>query len=409
MIEISNSNQPIVGDLNITGSKSESNRWLILQAIFNGLLSIQNLSNSKDTQVLQQALSSNDSKINIGHAGTAMRFLTAYFAIQPGREVLLTGSDRMQERPIKPLVDALLSMGAAISYVKNEGYPPLLIKGKEITQDFVNIQADVSSQYITALMLIAPSLPNGLTIYFKGELTSKPYVEMTKSQLEILGISVDWVQNGIQIQPYSIEKEMEVFVESDWSSASYWYSMVALNPNSKMNLGIFKANSLQGDARLAQIYEHYFGVQTIFSQDTIQLTNHPHFSQPDYIKLDLNHAPDIAQTIIVTCAGLGVKAKLTGLKTLKVKETDRLLALQNELKKIGVLTTIDDESIEIVAFNAFDAIPVIETYQDHRMAMSFAPLAQKYPIQIKEEQVVAKSYPSFWEDLDKLGFQIKHL
>lgn len=406
MIEISHPTQNILGEIHISGSKSESNRWLILNALSGNKISIQNLSNSKDTLVLQQALNSDNKEINIGHAGTAMRFLTAFYSIQDKKEIILTGSDRMQERPIGPLVNALNSIGADISYLNKVGYPPILIKGQKNIQNSVKIEANISSQYITALMLIASFLPNGLTINFDGELTSKPYVEMTKSQLESVGVSVNWIENGISIEPKNNWEKQKAVVESDWSSASYWYSIVALSNHSELSLKHFKQNSIQGDSVLMGIYEKYFGVKTEFNQDKIKLSKINDFSYPDFFELNLNHSPDIAQTIIVTCAGLGIKAKLTGLHTLKIKETDRLLALKNELEKIGVNTLITDDSIEIISFQKINNVPEIETYQDHRMAMSFAPLSLKNPIRIQDENVVIKSYPNFWNDLEKTGFKI---
>ncbi|MGI9526881.1 MAG: 3-phosphoshikimate 1-carboxyvinyltransferase [Weeksellaceae bacterium] len=404
MVNVSRSDAEVFGEIHLTGSKSESNRWLILQALYGDHLTIHNLSNAHDTQVLKDALKSKENQIDVGHAGTAMRFLTSYLASQQGKEVVLTGSSRMQERPIGSLVDALQSLGADITYLKAEGFPPLLIKGKSLMGEHVSVQADLSSQYISSLLLIASSLPNGLSIYFKGALTSRPYVEMTVAQLESLGIRAEWIDNGIKVYPQQEIKSQEVFVESDWSAASYWYSIATLSEKCDLKLKILQKESLQGDAVLKDIYAKYFGIETNTVDKGIQLSKIEDFNFSEFIELDLNNCPDIAQTIIVTCAGLGIKARLTGLHTLKVKETDRLVALKNELQKIGVETSIDNDSIEILSFSSFSAIPVIETYQDHRMAMSFAPLALKFPIQINEEEVVAKSYPNFWKDLETLGF-----
>ncbi|MXV37130.1 3-phosphoshikimate 1-carboxyvinyltransferase [Flavobacteriaceae bacterium Ap0902] len=404
MINVSSPASEIFGDIYLAGSKSESNRWLILQALYGDHLNIHNLSNSKDTEVLKKALHSKENEIDVNHAGTAMRFLISYFATQSDKEVVLTGSNRMQERPIGPLVEALKSIGADISYMKHEGYPPLRIKGKALSGDKVSIQSNISSQYISSLLLVASSLPNGLSIHFKGELTSKPYVEMTVAQLESLGIKIMWLNHGIKVSSQPEIRRQEVFVESDWSSASYWYSMATLSEKCDLTLKVFKKESLQGDAILQQIYSKHFGIETRFVDKGLKLSKKAAFKFPRFIEIDLNNAPDIAQTIIVTCAGLGIKAKLLGLHTLKVKETDRLVALKNELEKIGVKTRIDEDSIEILSFNSFKSIPVIETYQDHRMAMSFAPLALKFPIQIKDEEVVVKSYPNFWKDLQTLGF-----
>lgn len=415
MLKLSHPTSEINGKIQITGSKSESNRWLILQQIFPGIERIENLSNSVDTKVLVEALKVYNTRsqhfhhtleINIGHTGTAMRFLTAYFAIQTDLEIILTGSERMQERPIEPLVTALNNLGCNISYIKKEGFPPLRIKPKISLSDELEIRADISSQYITALLLNAANLPNGLKIHFQSELTSRPYVEMTKQQLESLGIKVEWLNNGIQVYPKKSISPQQVLVESDWSSASYWFSMLALSESSEIELSSYKNQSLQGDASLKQIYAQYFGIQSEIEDDVLKLKKITDFKFPESIDLNLNNTPDIAQTIALTCAGLKIKAKLTGLHTLKLKETDRLKAMKNELKKVGVDTVITEKSIELVAFNKINDIPTIETYQDHRMAMAFAPLSLKMPLKINDETVVNKSYPTFWEDLRSVGFAI---
>lgn len=415
MLQLSHLTSEIKGKIQITGSKSESNRWLILQQIFPGIESIENLSNSVDTKVLVEALKVYNTRsqhlhhtleINIGHTGTAMRFLTAYFAIQTDLEIILTGSERMQERPIEPLVTALNNLGCNISYIKKEDFPPLRIKPKISLSDELEIRADISSQYITALLLNAANLPNGLKIHFQSELTSRPYVEMTKQQLESLGIKVEWLNNGIQVYPKKSISPQQVLVESDWSSASYWFSMLALSESSEIELSSYKNQSLQGDASLKQIYAQYFGIQSEIEDDVLKLKKITDFKFPESIDLNLNNTPDIAQTIALTCAGLKIKAKLTGLHTLKLKETDRLKAMKNELKKVGVDTVITEKSIELVAFNKINDIPTIETYQDHRMAMAFAPLSLKMPLKINDETVVNKSYPTFWEDLRSVGFAI---
>lgn len=411
MLELSHQTKQLIGEINISGSKSESNRWLILKQLFPEIPEIQNLGNAKDTQVLKRILSNDqlsavNTQLNVGHAGTAMRFLTAYFATKNGVDVILTGSERMQQRPISPLVDALRSLGCDIQYQKQEGYPPLIIKGKHIEKDEISIQANVSSQYITALMLIAPKLPKGLIIHFSTKLTSRPYVEMTKAQLESIGIKVEWLKNGIKVYPNKKVSQSKVMVESDWSSVSYWYSMLALSKGGNLKLSSFKKHSLQGDSALVEIYKNHFGVETVFKENQLILSKSINYIQPNIIELDLNKTPDIAQTIAVTCSGLKIKAKLTGLHTLKVKETDRLVALQNELKKVGTQTKITEDSLEIISFSDMTETPQFKTYDDHRMAMSFAPLALQYPIKIEDENVVVKSYPNFWQDLEKVGFQI---
>ena len=410
MIKLSHPTKKLNGEITISGSKSESNRWLILQKLYPEIIEIQNISNSEDTQILKASLEtviqSGQTVIDVGHAGTAMRFLTAYFAVQSGSEVVLTGSERMKQRPIGALVETLNALGCDVKYVEKQGFPPLKITGKEIQKDEISVKADISSQFITALMLIAPKLPNGLGIHFEGEITSKPYIEMTKAQLEQLGAKVEWKDNGIQIYPLEKSLLTQVSVESDWSSASYWFSMAALAKNSEITLKHFKPQSYQGDRQLTTIFDKYFGVESRFQKETLMLSKKKNFNFPDFVELDLNATPDIAQTIAVTCAGLGIKARLTGLKTLQIKETNRLEALRNELVKIGCSADYDEDSLTLKSFDLIDEIPVIQTYQDHRMAMSFAPLALLYPVKIEDENVVTKSYPDFWKDLEKTGFKI---
>jgi len=388
----------------IPGSKSESNRLLVLQALFNNL-SIENLSNSDDTQSLLRGLKESNGTVDIHHAGTAMRFLTAYFASKEGVQITLTGSERMQERPIKILVDALTDLGADISYLKNEGYPPIEIKGKKLIVNSVKISATVSSQYITALMLIAPSLENGLTIELEGEITSSPYIEMTLDLLQKMKVSCSFSNNIIEIAALLNNNETIVEVESDWSSASYFYSLVALSENLEITIKSFRKNSLQGDSEVAKIYQ-LLGVETVFNtlENTITLKKLANEIQP--ISLNLNKTPDIAQTIAVTCFGIGVGCKLTGLKTLKIKETDRLFALKTELEKLGATCKITEESLEVKPSENINNNILISTYQDHRMAMAFAPLSLLTSIEIESPEVVSKSYPTFWEDLKKLGISI---
>ena len=391
-------------ELTITGSKSESNRLLILQQLFNNL-QIKNLSNSKDTQVLQKALNSKNSVVNIGHAGTAMRFLTAYLSSIKGIDLTLTGSKRMHQRPIKILVDALISIGADITYLENEGFPPLRIKGKQLNKSNVSIKGNVSSQYISALLLIAPSLPNGLKINLIDEVTSIPYIKMTLSLLNKIGMMTEWKDNVIKIYPKKSIEDKTITVESDWSSASYFYSLVALAKKSKIELSYFNKKSLQGDKALAELYLN-FGVKTTFKKQTIILEKTKNFKSKKHIKLDLVNTPDIAQTIAVTCFGLNVSCELIGLHTLKIKETDRLKALKTELQKFGAKIKITNDSFYMdneQRLNTKDQrLNTIKTYDDHRMAMAFAPLSLLYPLIIKDAEVVEKSFPSFWSDLDKI-------
>ena len=397
----------IIEKIVISGSKSESNRLLILQQLFPEI-SIDNLSDSDDSKHLQQALSTKASFIDIGHAGTAMRFLVGYFSSKQNSEVILTGSERMQQRPIGVLVEALRDLGADISYVENEGYPPVRIKGKAITKDKVQINGNVSSQYISSLILMGTHLAKGVTIELMGEITSIPYIKMTLSLLNQLGISTYFEGNTIQVLPAKQLQKQTVVVESDWSSASYFYSVAAFSEvGSEIQLSAYKKESLQGDSCLAEIYT-YFGVETVFDQNTITLKK-VRTSDAGPLTLDLKNAPDIAQTIAVTCFGLGVACHLTGLHTLKIKETDRLEALEAELKKIGAVIAITNESLSLSTSELMHENIAIKTYNDHRMAMAFAPLAFKVPIAILNAEVVSKSYQKFWKDMQQIGIQIKEL
>lgn len=389
------------GKIQVTGSKSESNRMLLLQALF-PQISLDNLSNSDDTVAMKSGLESDNDLVDIGHAGTSMRFLTAYYSILENQEKTLTGSPRMQERPIGILVDALRQLGAEISYLKNEGYPPLLIKGKRLTASEVRLSANISSQYITALMLVAPNLADGLHLRLEGKITSVPYIEMTLSLLHQIGVEATFSGQHIQVFPKKDIAQVTHAVESDWSSASYYFSMVALAKDAEITLSTYKENSLQGDKFLMEIYEQ-LGVKSMIKNNTLFLQKQALGSMP--IQLDLSDAPDIAQTIAVTCYGLGVACDLTGLHTLKIKETDRLVALQNELTKLGATIEITDKSLHLQKrTNPIHSNILIETYHDHRMAMAFSPLALLVPIRIQDADVVTKSYPGFWEDLEQSGF-----
>jgi 3-phosphoshikimate 1-carboxyvinyltransferase len=401
--------------LTISGSKSESNRLLLLQAIYPNI-NIENLSNSDDTKYLEKALSKYEEwqnngsnaeevlQIDIHHAGTAMRFLTAFFAFQSNLQVVLTGSSRMQERPIKILVDALREIGAKISYEKNEGFPPLKIIGSVPSNNEVNLKADVSSQYITALMLMASSFKKGLKINLEGNCTSIPYIKMTESFLTYFGIQAYFDEKSIAIKPIAnITKNEKIVVESDWSSASYWYSIVALaEKDYEINLKYYKANSLQGDKVLVDIYKN-FGVETIFNTDESMTLKKILFHQNKPFEANFIECPDIAQTVVITCFGLGLPCHITGLHTLKIKETDRLVALKTELTKFGAKIFVDHDSLTLEASIIITQNVTVKTYQDHRMAMSFAPLSLKTPLIIEDAEVVNKSYPAFWEDLEKIG------
>ena len=403
--QISNIKSEIV----ITGSKSETNRLVLLQALYPNL-ELENISNSDDSEVMLKALQSNLLEIDVHHAGTAMRFLTAYFAVQEGKEVVLTGSSRMKERPIQLLVEALNQLGAEISYEENEGFPPIKIKGKKIINNKVSLPANVSSQYISALLLIAPKLENGLELTLEGEITSIPYIKMTLALLNEIGVKTSFEENTIIVTSSGVEMPTKkITVESDWSSASYWYSIIALSEiGASVTLSSFKQNSLQGDSVLAEIYDD-FGVETIFNENnSITITKKESYSI-EYAEYNLQNSPDIAQTIAVTCFGLGFECHLAGLHTLKIKETDRLEALKTELIKLGAEVIITNESLTILSSKKINENISIATYQDHRMAMAFAPLALKAPIFIQNAEVVSKSYPSFWEDLKKVGFEWKKI
>ncbi|WP_029270574.1 3-phosphoshikimate 1-carboxyvinyltransferase [Flavobacterium sp. KJJ] len=394
------------GQIAVTGSKSETNRLLLLKALFPNI-TLANTSNSDDSEVMQKALIGNDEIVDIHHAGTAMRFLTAYFAVNENREVVMTGSSRMQERPIKILVEALGQLGVEISYEKEEGYPPIRIKGKKVTASKVTLAANVSSQYISALLLVASKLENGLELTLEGEITSIPYIKMTLALLKDLDIQTSFEGNVIKVHPKAEVASKEMVVESDWSSASYFFSLVALADTASITLSSYKENSLQGDSELVSLYEK-LGVQTTFEGNKMTLVKQADFKFED-VNFELNNTPDIAQTIVVTCLGLGIGCHLTGLHTLKIKETDRLEALRIELTKLGANISVTNDSLTLVASENINHNVKISTYNDHRMAMAFAPLALKVPIIIENAEVVSKSYPDFWNDLKELNFEVSEL
>jgi 3-phosphoshikimate 1-carboxyvinyltransferase len=385
---------------------------LLLQALYPNLL-LENTSNSDDSVVMIKALNAQHLKpktqylkIDVHHAGTAMRFLTAYFAIQEGFDVHLTGSSRMKERPIKILVEALNQLGAEITYEEKVGFPPLKIKGKKLTESKVSLPANVSSQYISALLLIAPKLENGLELTLEGEITSVSYIKMTLALLNEMGVETLFVENKITVKPQSAIQNSKFTIESDWSSASYWYSIVALSEiGTQITLSSFKENSLQGDFSLVEIYKN-FGVETVFNDNNSITISKVNTKFQKSFNFNLQSSPDIAQTIAVTCFGLGVSCHLTGLHTLKIKETDRLEALKIELTKLGAAISVTNDSLTLEQSENINLNVRISTYQDHRMAMAFAPLALKVPIIIENAEVVSKSYPTFWEDFKQFGFSI---
>jgi 3-phosphoshikimate 1-carboxyvinyltransferase len=400
--------------IHLTGSKSESNRALIIAALSKGLVRVENLSDAADTVILNKILAdlkdnpgTGKQTIDVGHAGTAMRFLTAYLSTLP-QQFTLTGSHRMQERPIAILVDALKSLGADISYENHEGYPPLLINGG-LKGEFaeVTIKGNVSSQYLSALLIIAPTLPLGLSLKIAGGLTSRPYVEMTLNMLAAAGITHSWKGDTIHIG-HQQHKESTLIVEPDWSAASYWYSIAALADLAAIVLPNLKEESLQGDSKIQEIMVA-LGVRTSRTPDGIELKTGTSVDIQEV--LDLKDCPDLAQTIIVCAAAKGLNLSFTGLETLKIKETNRILALQQELAKIGVILKEDNEvytlNCEALAFP--DKI-TFATYDDHRMAMAFAPLSLLIKeVEIEDYEVVEKSYPDFWKDLQKAGFTVNEL
>jgi 3-phosphoshikimate 1-carboxyvinyltransferase len=389
----------------ISGSKSETNRLLLLQALYPDL-TIKNISDSDDSLVMKQCLQSRSLLKNVHHAGTAMRFLTAYFALCTQEKVVLTGSERMQQRPIHTLVDALQQLGAEVTYLNQQGFPPLQINGKKLQGGKVILQADISSQFITALLLAGSKLPDGLEVELIGKVTSRPYIEMTLRLLSQIGIETLFTDNKISVFPVKTTINSEVTVESDWSSASYFYSIIALSPQgTSVTLKYYRQNSLQGDAVVAAIYKE-FGVNTTFENNQVILEK---VEEPEHreLTLNLNDTPDLAQTISVTCLGLNLSCKLLGLHTLKIKETDRLKALYIELTKLGGNVEVTEDTLTLSKHSRIRKNIRIDTYDDHRMAMAFAPLALKVNLRINNAEVVSKSFVSFWECIQKMGFDLK--
>lgn len=404
-VSLKSSNLPINTTINLVSSKSESNRALIINALEGFRCELKNLSAARDTQTMKSLLNSSDYVADVLDAGTTMRFLASYFAIT-GQSKMLTGTARMCERPIGILVDALRSLGANIEYVANEGFPPLKLGGFKYSEiKEISISGGVSSQFISSILMIAPKLPNGLVIKLFGEIGSKPYIEMTISQMKLFGANVvaDWNKNIIKVK--KVPYDAAVFaVESDWSGASYWYSVVALGTDIELKLMGLKENSLQGDSEIVQIMDK-LGVQSKFVADGVLLAKK--FTEKSF-SWDFTSCPDLAQTIAVVCAAKGIEAIFSGIESLKVKETDRVKALQNELKKIeaDLVEVVENREYKISPSKTLGQIKTVvefETYDDHRMAMAFAPLCMLQPITIKQPNVVAKSYPSFWDDFRKVA------
>lgn len=386
--------------ITISGSKSISNRLLILQSIFPNI-TIKNLSTSDDTRHMSDALKSSSNKINIRHAGTAMRFLTSFFSVKKNSIVDIYGSKRMHKRPISILVKSLKKIGAKIEYLENIGFPPLRITGHKLQSKKLRIDSSISSQFISSLLLISPKIEGGLEIEMTAKDTSLPYIEMTIDLLKKIGVLVTYHKNIISVNQKEKINAIEITVEPDWSSASYFYSIVSLaDIGYSLELTHFNSYSIQGDKRLSEIFE-LFGVKTTFLDESVLVEKIGEAEQ--IINLDLSANPDLAQTIAVTCLALKMSCKLIGLHTLKIKETDRIIALENEIRKFNVFPTVTNESIEFNASKAIFNTTKISTYEDHRMAMAFACLAIKTDLEIQDSGVVSKSYPEFWDHLASIG------
>lgn len=401
------------GSIQLSGSKSISNRILIIRALSGKDFKIDNLSRSKDTSTLVHLLATDENELNAGHAGTTFRFLTALLSID-GSERILTGSSRMKERPIGPLVEALRTLGAQIQYLENEGYPPLKIKPFSYSGTrTIKIAGNISSQFISALLLIAPRLPDGLEITIEGDLVSRPYVQMTLNLMESYGIESSWSENTISIH-HQDYKTQDFKVEGDWSSASYFYSIAALSDQCELHISNIYRESLQGDSRIAEIATKW-DVETVYNEDGITIMK-DQATTPSTFEYDFIEVPDIAQSVAIMCGGTGVTGVFSGLKTLKIKETDRIQALKNELAKYHVFFSLlpakfskksGEEYYMVQGETQASSDAVVQTYQDHRMAMAFAPLGLLFPVEIAEVDVVKKSYVDFWDDLKELGFEIE--
>jgi 3-phosphoshikimate 1-carboxyvinyltransferase len=404
---ISKSDKTLSGSIVLPGSKSVANRALIIHALSYSPYPIENLSDSDDTRVMEQVFNSNTNRFDIGHAGTAMRFLTAFLSQIVG-EWVITGSDRMKQRPIGILVDALNKLGARIEYLENEGFPPLKIYGSHLKGCVLELDGSVSSQYISALLMIAPTVEDGLTLRLKNKITSRPYIEMTLKLMEQFGVQHVWKGNEIRIAEQKY-KACPLSVEADWSGASYWYEMAVLADEVDMELIGLRTESLQGDAVLAKWFEQ-LGIETHATETGSRLIKSGQ-PLPKFLRLNFIENPDVAQTFAVLCVMKQIPFHFTGLETLKIKETNRIAALQDELAKFGVKIT-EPAHGELKWDGTFplekQAVPEIETYHDHRMALAFAPACQTYGlVAILDPMVITKSYPGYWEDLKKVGFDVK--
>lgn len=393
-------------DIQLPASKSISNRALIINALAKGAYKPENLSDCDDTNVMVKALTSQDETIDIMAAGTAMRFLTAFLSVTEGTRVI-TGTERMQQRPIEILVNALKMLGAEIKYERSNGFPPLRISGKPLDGGAISLKGNVSSQYISALLMIAPILKNGLRMTLTGDIISKPYINLTLQLMKDFGAEAEWLyDNCIEVRPKPYTS-VPFTVESDWSAASYWYQMAALAPKAEIQLNGLFADSYQGDSKVAELFTE-LGVETIFNSKGALLRKTGVCCE----KMEYNfiNEPDLTQTFAVTCAVMGIPFRFSGLHTLKIKETDRIAALIAELGKLGYVLKETGKSTLYWdgERQSVSETPAIKTYEDHRMAMAFAPACLRIPsITICDPQVVSKSYPHYWEDLTKAGFSIQ--
>lgn len=393
--------------LSLPLSKSMSNRALIINALTPGARPLDKVAVCDDTDAMRNALASQEAEeINIGAAGTTMRFLTAYFAAKEGSNLLLDGSERMRHRPIKVLVEALKALGADIEYAGEEGFPPLRIRGRKLAGGELKLDSSVSSQYISALLMIAPTMKEGLKLTFMGETVSRPYILMTLKMMEDAGIESDYFDDVVTIKSQTY-KPFDFKIEGDWSAAAAWYEIDAISSGA-VTIDNLARESCQGDRKLADIFER-LGVTTEWEGEDGGSDLIPSPDQDARLKVDFSDTPDLAQYVIVTCVMLGIPFRFTGLSTLAIKETDRVSALTAELAKIGVM--LQPESRDVVAWEGqrrpIDALPVFDTYDDHRMAMCLAPISIFLPgIIIKNVEVVAKSYPEFWDELRNAGFTL---
>ena len=402
MIKISSKSKTISGSINLEASKSISNRLLIIRELCDNKFNIENLSNAKDTRILTKILNDFKSQkdIDCKDAGTALRFALAFLATKDGNWVV-SGSKRMHERPIKPLVDCLLELGTEIKYLNKNGFPPIEIKGGELKSEKLIIKGNISSQFISALLMIAPKLENGIHLEIVSKVLSKPYIKMTLELMSEFGINYSWKNNLIKIEKQSyIGKKM--MVENDWSAASFWYSFVALSKNGKIEIPKLNKSSIQGDSILSEIFSN-LGVKTSFKKNSIILSRNSKLVKE--LNLDLSNYPDLGLPLIVTCSGLGIKAHLKGLKNLQIKESKRLEVIQKELKKFNINTQIDNSSISIKENQKIEQpTSIIDCHNDHRISMSIAPLSMKINcISFENKNVVNKSYPDFWKDLEIAG------